>query len=328
MKTKPTGIVVIGLLVMMIISSASSMVWAKDEYPNKQIQLICPYAVGGITDLSARIIAEKMGEYLGQPVIVVNKPGAGAALGTGFVAASKPDGYTILTTWTGVAVLVPLITPNLPYKMTDLTPIGKAVSVDQLLLVNKDLPVKNLAELIAYAKQHPKTLSGGTAGVGTLPHLVLEQLNVVGQIDIQHIPYNSELQAVTALAGNHVQVSVLTLTISEPHIKSGAVRPLAVLSSKRDPAIPQVPTSAEQGYPALMASIYNILFAPARTPAPILKKLEEDLDKTLRDKETREKLEKMGYKIDFMNGKNTQTFLEAETKKWSSVVKQANIMIK
>jgi tripartite-type tricarboxylate transporter receptor subunit TctC len=269
-----------------------------------------------------------MGEFMGQPVIVMNKPGAGAALGTGFVAASKPDGYTILTTWTGVAVLVPLITPNLPYKMTDLTPIGKAVSVDQLLLVNKNLPVKNLAELIAYAKQHPKTLSGGTAGVGTLPHLVLEQLNAVAQIDIQHIPYNSELQAVTALAGDHVQVSVLTLTISDPHIRSGAIKALAVLAPKRDPALPQVATSAEQGHPELMASIYNILFAPAKTPAPVLKKLEEVLEKTLRDKETRDKLEKMGYKIDFMSAKNTQAFLETETKKWSSVVKQANIIMK
>jgi tripartite-type tricarboxylate transporter receptor subunit TctC len=324
MKTKTASIVLACFLVM----TAISMAGAGEDYPNKQVQLICPYAVGGITDLSARILAEKMGEFMGQPVIVMNKPGAGAALGTGFVAASKPDGYTILTTWTGVAVLVPLITPNLPYKMTDLTPIGKAVSVDQLLLVNKNLPVKNLAELIAYAKQHPKTLSGGTAGVGTLPHLVLEQLNAVAQIDIQHIPYNSELQAVTALAGDHVQVSVLTLTISDPHIRSGAIKALAVLAPKRDPALPQVATSAEQGHPELMASIYNILFAPAKTPAPVLKKLEEVLEKTLRDKETRDKLEKMGYKIDFMSAKNTQAFLETETKKWSSVVKQANVIMK
>jgi len=320
-------IVTIFCLALTIAILASSG-WAKDEYPTKQIQLICPYAVGGITDLSARILAEKMGEYLGQPVIVVNKPGAGAALGTGFVAASRPDGYTFLTTWTGVAVLVPLITPNLPYKMSDLAPIGKALSVDQLLLVSKEVPVKNIAELISYAKQHPKTLSAGTAGVGTLPHLVVEQLNVVGQIDIQHIPYNSELQAVTALAGNHVQVSVLTLTISDPHIRSNAIKALAVLSSKRDPALPQVPTSVEQGYPDLMASIYNILFVPAKTPGPVVKKLEEALEKALRDKETRAKLEKMGYKIDFMNGKNTLAFLETETKKWSSVVKHANIIMK
>jgi tripartite-type tricarboxylate transporter receptor subunit TctC len=150
----------------------------------------------------------------------------------------------------------------------------------------------------------------------------------MAQIDIQHIPYNSELQAVTALAGNHVQVSVLTLTISDPHIKSGAIKDLAVLAPKRESALPDVSTSAEQGYPDLIASIYNILFAPAKTPAPILKKLEETLERTMKDKEIREKLEKMGYKIAFMNGKDTLGFLEAETKKWSAVVKKANIMMK
>jgi len=324
MKAKTAVVMLLSFLVILTVSRG----WAKEDYPNKPIQIICPYSVGGITDLSARIIAEKLGEYLGQPILVVNKPGAGAALGTGYVAASKPDGYTILTTWTGVAIIVPLITPSLPYKMTDLTPIGKSLVVDQLLLVNSNLPVKSLSELVAYAKQHPKTLSCGTAGVGTIPHLVTEMLNSQGQIDIQHIPYNSELQAVTALVGNHVQVSVLTLTISGPHIQSNAVRPLAVLSPKRDSLLPQVATSAEQGYPELMASIYNILFAPAQTPMPILKKLEDGVQKTLRDREVREKLEKMGYKIDFMNARDTQVFLEAETRKWSSVVKKANIVIK
>jgi tripartite-type tricarboxylate transporter receptor subunit TctC len=324
MKAKATGIVLLIFLVVLGVSTG----WAKDDYPSKPIQLICPYSVGGITDLSARLIAEKMGEYLGQPVVVVNKPGAGAALGTGYVAASKPDGYTILTTWTGVAIIVPLITPNLPYKMTDLTPIGKSLVVDQLLLVNKDLPVKTLPELVAYAKQHPKTLSYGTAGVGTIPHLAMEMINSQAQLDMQHIPYNSELQAVTALVGNHVHASILTYTISGPHIRSNAIRALAVLSPKRDPLLPDVPTSAEQGYPEIIAVIYNILFAPAKTPAPIVKKLEDALEKTLRDKETKEKLEKMEYKVDFMNGKGTQSFLEAETKKWSEVVKKANIVIK
>ena len=301
---------------------------AADEYPNKPIQLICPYAPGGITDLAARALAEKMGEFVGQPVLVVNKPGAGAALGTGFVAASKPDGYTILTSWTGVITLLPLIQPNLPYKMSELTPIGRAVIVNQVMLVNKNLPVNTIPELVAYAKKNPKTLSYGTAGVGTLPHLVMEQLNSIAQTDLQHIPYNSELQAVTALAGNHVQASVLTLTISLPHIKSNAIRAIANLAEKRDPLIPQVSTSTEQGYPDLLASIYNILFVPAKTPPPIVKKLETALEKTLRDKDIREKLEKMDYKIDFLAGRETQAFLDRESKKWSSVVKKANIIIK
>jgi tripartite-type tricarboxylate transporter receptor subunit TctC len=244
------------------------------------------------------------------------------------VAASKPDGYTLLTSWTGVITLLPLIQSNLPYKMSDLTPIGRSVIVNQVMLVSKDLPVKTIPELVAYAKKNPKTLSYGTAGVGTLPHLVMEQLNSLAGTDLQHIPYNSELQAVTALAGNHVQASVLSLTISLPHIKSGAARAIANLSEKRDPLIPDVATSAEQGYPDLLASIYNIMFVPAKTPAPIVAKIEAALEKTLRDKDTKEKLEKMDYKIDFLPGRETQLFLDAQSKKWSSVVKKANIVIK
>ncbi len=318
--------IVCAAMVMVLVYAVAAA--AADDFPSKPVTLICPYAVGGVTDLSARIIAEKMGEYLKQPVIVQNKPGAGAALGTGFVAGSKPDGYTIVTTWTGVAVLVPLITPNLPYKMTDLTPVGKGVYLNQLILINKDVPVKSIPELVAYAKKNPKKLSYGTAGVGTLPHLVMEQLNSMAGTDIQHIPYNSELQAVTALVGGHVQVSVLGLTVTQSHIKTGAIRPVAMLTDKRDPAAPNVPTSAEEGYPDLVSSIYNVVFAPAKTPAPVLKKLEAALRYAMEDKETREKLHKMDYKIDFMNGHDTQAFLDRETKKWSAVVKKANIMIK
>jgi len=306
----------------------TSAAWSAEEYPNKPIQLICPFSTGGITDLSARLLAEKMAEHLGQPVMVVNKPGAGAALGTAFVAASKPDGYTIVTTFTGVFTIQPLITSNLPYKNSDLVPIGRAVTVNQILLVNKDLPAKSLSELVAYAKKNPKTLSYGTAGVGSVPHLVMELFNLQAQIDIQHIPYTSELQAVTALMGNHVQVSVLSLTMSLPHVQSNAIRALATLSDKRDSLLPQVPTSGEQGSPELIASISNILLAPAKTPAPILKKLEGALEKTLQDNEVREKFEKMQYRVDFLNSKGTQAFLDDQTKKWSPVVKKANISIK
>ena len=255
-------------------------------------------------DLVARVVADYMGRYLGQPLVVVNKPGAASALGTAFVAASKPDGYTLLTNWV-TTVTIPLVTPNLPYKLSDLTPIGRSVTANQIFLVNKDVPAKTLPELVAYAKQHPRTLSYSTVGVGSLPHLVMEMFNAQMQVDIQHIPYNSELQSVTALVGNHVQASVLTYAVSGPHIRSGAIRPLAILAPKRDPVLSEVPTSAEQGYPELLTFIYNVLLAPAKTPAPIIKKLENALEKTLQDEEVRGKLEKMEYRIGFLNSNDT-----------------------
>ncbi len=318
----------LAIFVCMFVLLSTSMVFAADDYPNKPIQLICPYAVGGVTDLSSRLIAEKMGEYLKQPVLVVNKPGAGAALGTGFVAGSKPDGYTIVSTWTGISVLVPLINPNLPFKTSDLAPIGKSVVLDMLMLVGKDVPAKTIPEFIAYAKKNPKKLSYSTAGVGTLPHLVMEQFNMIGGTDLQHIPNNSELQAVTAVVGKHVHATVVGLTVSQSHIKTGSIRAIATLTEKRSPDLPNVATAAEQGYPALTASIYNLLSAPAKTPPHIMKKLEAALEYALKDKDTQEKLRKMDYRVDFLNGKDAKDFLNRETQKWSKVVKKANIQIK
>jgi tripartite-type tricarboxylate transporter receptor subunit TctC len=316
------------IFVCLSLSLFASLAVAADDFPNKPIQLICPYAVGGVTDLSSRLIAEKMGEYLKQPVIVVNKPGAGAALGTGFVAGSKPDGYTIVTAWTGISVLVPLINPNLPFKISDLAPIGRSVVLDMLFLVNQDIPANTIPEFIAYAKKHPKKLSYTTAGVGTLPHLVMEQFNMLGGTDLQHIPNNSELQAVTSLVGKHVQATVVGLTVSQSHIKTGSVKAIATLTEKRDPDLPKVMTAAEQGYPALTASIYNIFFAPAKTPPHIMKKLEAALEYAVKDKDAQQKLRKMDYRVDFLNGKGTSTFLSQETQKWSKIVKKANIQIK
>lgn len=317
----------IGIILICFITIFVSLPgWAADEYPNKPIQLVCPFAAGSLTDLSARTIAEKMGEFMGQPVLVVNKPGGGSSLGTAFVAASKPDGYAILTSWSGVLTILPLIQANLPYKMSELTPIGRTVSVTQAMVVNKDLPVNTISELVAYAKKHPKTLSYSSAGVGTLPQLVMEQLNSMAQIDLQHIPYNSDLQSTTAVAGNHVQVSVITLSVVLPHVKSNAVRAIAMLTEKRDPLIPQLPTSTEQGFPELRSTMSNIWLVPAKTPAPIVKKLEAAVEKSLRDKDVKEKLEKMDYKVDFLDGREAQLFLDGENKRWGPVVKKANIV--
>jgi tripartite-type tricarboxylate transporter receptor subunit TctC len=314
------------IVVVLALACSASGVWAADDYPSKPIQLVCPFAVGGITDLSARVIADSMGRILGQPMLVVNKPGAASAVGTAFVAASKPDGYTLATTWIAI-VLLPLINPNLPYKMNDLTPIGKSLVVEQMLLVNKNLPVNSIPDLVAYAKKHPRTLSYGSAGVGTLPHLMMEMLNAQAQVDIQHIPYNSEQQAATALVGNHVQVAPLSYSATESHIKAGTIRPIAIFSPQRDPRLPQV-SSKEQGYPDLLASIYGVMLAPAKTPEAIIKKLEAALEKSLKDRDVREKLEKMEYKVDFQNAKDTKDFLEAEAKKWAPIVKRANIVVK
>jgi len=300
---------------------------AADEYPNKPIQLICPFPPGGPIDTSARVVAEKMGEYLGQPVTVVNKPGGGTAIATGFVAGSKPDGYTLFMS-PATLVFLPMITPSLPFKVSDFAPIGRLVSFNFLMLVNKDVPVKTMAELTAHIKKSPGTLSYGGSTFGSTQHLIGELFKITAQVDLQFIPFAGENPAITALLGNHIQVGILTI-FQQPHVKSGAVKALAVLSAKRDPLLPQVPTAVEQGFPDLAIDAgYNLFLAPVKTPAPIIRKLEGALEKSLQDKAVREKLEKLEFTVDFLNARDTQLLLDKEIKKWTPVVKKANIVVK
>lgn len=319
---KKPGVIVIAAAVLAFTAMVSR---AADEYPSKPIQLIVPYGAGGLTDLAARMVAERMGKILRNSILVVNKAGAGTSIGAGFVAASPPDGHTILINMTGGAVVTPMIMPNIPYKMSDLKPIGKMMSAVYLVLASRDLPVKTLPELIAYVKRNPDKFAYGSPGVGTVNHLAMEQLNVQNQLGMQHIPYTSELQVINAVMGNHVQMGAVTVPFSLKFIQGNQVKALAVLGTSRDTLLPEVSTSAEQGFPDMIASIYNVLFVPAKTPTPILRQLEDALRRALQDQELVDSLEKMQFKIDFLNSADTQVFLDNEVKKWAAVIKRANI---
>jgi len=322
---KKLGTIVVALAVLACTAVVSR---AAAEYPSKPIQLIVPYGAGGLTDIAARMVAERMGKILRNSILVVNKVGAGTSIGAGFVAASVPDGHTILINMTGGAVVTPMIMPNLSYKMSDLKPIGKMMSAVYLVLASRDLPVKTLPELIAHAKKNPDKFAYASPGVGTVNHLAMEQLNVQNQLGMQHIPYTSELQVINAVMGNHVQAGAVTVPFSLKFIQGNQVKALAVLGESRDTLLPEVSTSAEQGFPDLIASIYNVLFVPAKTPVPILKQLEDTLRRALQDQELVDSLEKMQFKIDFLNSADTQVFLDNEVKKWAAVIKKSNITTK
>ncbi len=327
MNLKKTWIILIGFGLVSIL--IPSFCWTKD-YPDKPIEVVNPYAPGGTNDLSIRIIGEKMTEFLGQTIVVISKAGGAGAVGTNYVANSKPDGYTILGITAGF-VTRPLFDPRVPYRYAQFRPIGIPAIHENVLCVSKNLPIKNIAELIAYAKENPKTLSYSISGLGGVTYLAVEYLkykNKLTDAHLQCVPHQGDAPALLALLGNHVQVSATTTSMALQHIKSNSIRPIAILSKKRDPILPEASTSVEQGFPDVVASSYYVWLVPVETPDEIIKKLENAMVRALQDKGVQEKLLKIEIPIGFINSIETQTFLDSENKRWERIIKEANLSSK
>jgi tripartite-type tricarboxylate transporter receptor subunit TctC len=326
MNIKKIGIIFISIS-FIFINATASLCLTKDDYPKKPIEVVVPYAAGGAADLIIRIVGEKMAEYLGQPIIVLNKPGGAAAVGTSFVAKSKPDGYSLLVSTPGT-VLRPLVDPTVPYRASEFRPIGIFTKTNYIIVVNKDLQVKNLAELVDYAKKNPGTLSYGFSGVGGASNLAMELLKQnshMTDVHMQGVPSEGDMPAVLALIGNHVQACVVIVPSTIPHINSNAIRALAILSEKRDPFLPKVLTTVEQGFSEVVSFSYFSLLAPVKTPDYIVNRLEIVMEKALNDKGVQERLMKLYLPISYMNSRVTQEFMDGEAKKWPEVIKKANL---
>jgi len=305
----------------------SPLGFAQSDFPMKPIQVVVPYPGGGTSTLVMNVIGEKMGEILGKPVVVVNKPGGGSAVGAVFAANAKPDGYTLLLTG-GAFLSLPLTMKSEPYKVSDLTPVGRMTTGDFILAVHKDVPVNTLNEFITYARKNPGKLSYAAGSSGSLPRLGSELLKDRAKIDAQYIPFPSPSQSVPALLGGHVQFGVMEAFPAIPHIRSKSIKPLAIFSTKRDPHLPDVPTFIEEGYPDVITYTFFLLLAPAKTPVPIVKKLESALKGALQDKNVQEKLVKVDSRADFLSAEETRTFMENETRKWSDIIKKTKIDFK
>jgi tripartite-type tricarboxylate transporter receptor subunit TctC len=305
---------------------------AQEVYPNKPIQIIVPYPPGGTSDLISRILAEKMREYLGQPVIVVNKPGATGAIGLEYVITSKPDGYTIYSAGGTTFSLLHLMMPNITYTINDLSAIGGFAKFPDVNVVYKDLPVNSLAEFIDYAKKHPGTLSWGTTGHGSIDHLAFEVFKIDVKIprdDIPHIPYAGAAPAITALLGKQVQVCSLPLSAAvASQLEAGGLRAFSVSTSKRSPFRPEIPTVSEQGFPQLTVDPYLSFWAPAKTPPAIIKKLGDATRRATEDKEARQKIQQLYHEPEFLDPQALQKHIEGQVAKWGPVIKRLNISIK
>jgi tripartite-type tricarboxylate transporter receptor subunit TctC len=250
-----------------------SGVLAAQSYPVRPIRLIVPQSASGSTDLVARPLAQRLGEALGQTVVVDNRPGAGSTIGTDLVAKATPDGYTLLAVAASFT-MSPSLYRKLPFDpIRDFEPITMLSAFPNILVVHPSLPVRSLKEFIAYAKARPGQLNYGSSGVATGTHMSMELLKHLTGITMTHVPYKGGAPAVTALVANEVQVDFATISTALPHVKSGRLRALAVSTAKRSPAAPDVPTIAESGVPGYDYSSWIGLLAPAGTPAAIIQRL-------------------------------------------------------
>jgi tripartite-type tricarboxylate transporter receptor subunit TctC len=325
--TRSSAKVIVVCILGFVICFVPFGAWSQTDYPNKPIQLVCPYPAGGSSDLFTRVVADKLREVMGQPVIVLNKPGAGTALGAGFVATSKPDGYTLYSAAAGVFVYLHLLNPSFQSRLSDFVPIAALAKYPQVAVVHKDIPVNNLKELVDYIKKNPGKLSYCSVGIASAGHLLWESLKLAQGLDIQHVPYTGFAPALTALVGGQAQFAIFpfsSLVVKQAQTK--AIRIIGVMGSKSK-FLPDTPTSAEQGFPDLVYDSYLSFLAPAKTPQAITKKLEEVLEKAIQDKALRDKIEDLSFVVEFLDSQNTQKYLEGELR-WGDVIKKANIISK
>lgn len=298
---------------------------AQESYPNKPIHMILPFPPGGVTDLLARALAEKLATRLGQPVVVENKPGAGTVLASDLVARAAPDGYTILMAASSLGT-APLIYDKVNYDaVKSFAPITQVASVVHVLEVSPKLPVKNVKELIAYAKANPGKLSYASTGTGTSTHLEGELLKSMAGIDMVHVPYKGSGPALTELVGGQLGVMIDALGSSGPFIKSGKLRALAVTTAKRSQSIPELPTLSEAGVPGYEAMPWLGLVAPAGTPQPVIDRLYKETSKVLEEPQMKERFKGWGLDIIGNSPAEFSAFIKRDIDQWSRVIKGANI---
>lgn len=314
------------LIIVMLVAALVLLGVSADaqQYPNKTIQIINPFPPGAVTDIVARILTPKLSAALGQPVVIVNKAGAGGAVGIQAAKEAAPDGYTVLVTPPPIA-LIPIVNKNSGFSLRDFTPLAIATSSPNTTVVKSDAPWKSFEEFIADARKNPGANTYGSAGPGTTPHFIGELVKLKTKIDLTHVPLGSESAAATALLGGHVNIAFVTLGTSRSHIEAGTLRALAVASNKRLKDFPNIPTTVEKGFPELNLKVWVGFFAPARTPSDRTQRLTAAISASLKDPEIIAQIEKAQSLVENLGPQQAAKFLVEEERKWSEVARVANI---
>jgi len=309
------------LLVLIAAALAAGAVTAQ-SYPSKPVRLIVGFPAGGPADIFGRTFAQALSAGLGQTVIVENKSGVGGVLGIDTVAKAGPDGYTLGFNNQGSVAMAPYALTKMPFNPNkDLALITTVVKVPEVVVVNPSLPVNSLAELIAYAKANPGKINFGSAGAGGITHLACELLKAEARIDVLHVPYKGAAPAVSDLLGGQVQMGIFDVPVVLPHIKSGKFKALAVTSAKRAPPLPEVPTTAEVGYPKVISDNWYGLVAPAGTPSAVLKRVHEASIAALHSPALIEQFAKVSGIPAPSTPEEYTAFLGEEQARWSGIIK-------
>ncbi len=299
---------------------------AAQGYPTHAIRMIVPYPAGGSVDVLGRAVAEKISGPLGQPVVPDNRVGANGSIAHQMVATAPPDGYTIGMSGTSPLVLAPHQIKNLPYDPTkDFTYLACPGTTPFVLDVHPSLPVKNVQELVAYAKAHPGKLNFGSAGMGNSAHLSAELFKRATGIDMVHVPYKGNALAMQDLVAGNIQVLFDPVQTSIPQIQAGKVRPLAVTSKTRFAELPNVPTVAESGYPAYDFVVWYAFVAPAGTPAPIVGRLNAEINKAVTDPEMKKKFAALGADLTESSPAECAAFVKGELAQWGKLMAEVGI---
>ena len=292
------------------------------SYPTRPVKLVVGFPAGGPADIFGRIFAQGLGERLGQPVIVENKSGQGGVMGIDSVAKAAPDGYTLGFNNQGSVAFAPFALSNMPYNpQKDLAMITTVVKVPEVVVVNPSLPVKSLAELIAYAKKNPGKVNFGSAGAGGITHLACELLKVEAGIDILHVPYKGAAPAVNDLLGGQVNMGIFDVPVVLSHIQSGKFKALAVTSAKRAPPLPDVPTTPELGFPKVISDNWYGLVAAAATPPAVLKRIHSAAVEALRSPAVVQQFAKVSGTAAPSTPEEYSAFVSEEQAKWGAIIK-------
>jgi tripartite-type tricarboxylate transporter receptor subunit TctC len=292
------------------------------QYPTRPVRFVVPFAPGGSVDTLARTIGPRLADALGQQIVVDNRPGGNGNIGMEVVAQARPDGHTLVLGYIANLAIFPSLSSKLPYDpVKDYAPVTQIATSPNVLTAHPSVPAKNLQELVALVKAKPGQVNFASTGIASVGHLTGELLNTLAGMKMTHVPYKGGGQAIIDLVGGHVQVMFSGFSAAMPHIKSGRARALAVTGPKRSPALADVPTLAEQGFPGVEATAWYGVLAPAGTPQPVVTRLHGEIVKILRVPDVVQKLDGLGFEIVGSQPAEFGAYIKSEITKWAKVVK-------